>query len=428
MGNGRGSILVLGINFAPEPIGIGKYTGEFAESLVRAGFTVRVVTAHPHYPWWRLRPSDRWSGYRRERVDGMTVDRCPLYVPSKPGGAGRILMDISFFLSAWLAVSRLLLAGRRFDVVYTVVPSFPTAWLGAWVKLFRRRALWVVHVMDLQVDAAVGLGLIKSRWLIRFLGWAERRVLGMADRVSTISEGMSDRLAAKGVPEVRRLLFPNWVDLSVFHPAVASADGRLLEGLGLPREGRMVLYAGAIGEKQCMGILSGAALRLAADMPEVHVVVAGEGPYRDRLASECEALGIRNVHFIGIQPTPVFVALLRRAWLHLVLQKDTASELFLPSKLGPIMAMGGCAIVTAEPASGLGRQLQTHAFGFPLHPATPEALHAAVVHLHGLPDRVRAIGEAAARHAARHLAREAVIGRYLHDLGLDAGAGTSPPG
>lgn len=428
MGNGRGSVLVLGINFAPEPIGIGKYTGEFAESLVRAGFTVRVVTAHPHYPWWRVLPSGRWAGYRRERMDGMTVDRCPLYVPSHPGGVGRILMDMSFFLTAWLAVTRLLLAGLRFDVVYTVVPSFPTAWLGAWVKLFRRRARWVVHVMDLQVDAAVGMGLIRSRWLIRFLNWAERRVLGMADRVSTISEGMSGRLASKGVPEGRRLLFPNWVDLSVFHPAAPSAGDGLLEGLGLPREGRLVLYSGAIGEKQCLGILPEAALRLAVDVPDVYVVIAGEGPYRDRLASECKALGIRNVHFIGIQSTSVFVALLRRAWLHLVLQKDTASELFLPSKLGPILAVGGCAVVTAEPSSGLGRQLQAHAFGFPLHPSTPEALHAAVLHLHGHPDRVLAIGEAAARHAARHLGREAVIGRYFRDLGLDADTGSRPPG
>ena len=426
MGNGRDSVLVLGINFAPEPIGIGKYTGEFVGHLVREGYRVWVVTAHPHYPWWRLVSADGRRGFRRERADRLTIDRCPLYVPSRPGGGGRILQDLSFFLTSWLAVTRLLLAGRRFDLVYTVVPSYPTAWLGAWVKLFRRRALWVVHVMDLQVDAAFSLGLVRSRWLHRLLAWTERRVLRLADRVSTISEGMSARLGEKGLPDDRRILFPNWVDLAVFHPG--PADEASLAGLGLPRQGRMVLYSGAIGAKQCLDILPGAALRLADDAPDLFFVIAGEGPYRDRLASHCRALGIRNIHFIGIQPTPVFAALLRRAWLHLVLQRDTCSELFLPSKLGPILAVGGCAIVTADPASGLARMLREHALGVPLHPATAEALHAAVLQLRGDAERVRSLREAAARHAARHLGRDAVIGRYLHDLGMDAGTGPPAPG
>lgn len=45
---------MLGINFHPEPIGIGKYSGELAQYLVEEGFDVVVVTAYPHYPWWSL--------------------------------------------------------------------------------------------------------------------------------------------------------------------------------------------------------------------------------------------------------------------------------------------------------------------------------------------------------------------------------------
>jgi len=47
-------ILIHGINHFPELTGIGKYTGEMAEWLVSRGHEVRVVTAPPYYPEWRI--------------------------------------------------------------------------------------------------------------------------------------------------------------------------------------------------------------------------------------------------------------------------------------------------------------------------------------------------------------------------------------
>lgn len=420
--NVKGRILVLGINFAPEPIGIGKYTGEFAGSLVQEGFEVSVVTAHPHYPWWRVRPTSR-SGFSTERLEGMTIIRCPLWVPSRPGGLGRILQDLSFFITSWLAVTCLLLRGERFDMVYTVVPSLPTAWLGAWVKLFRRKALWVVHVMDLPLDAAVRLGLIQKGWLSRWLARRERWILRRADRVSSLSEGMLRRIAEKGVADARRILFPNWVDLSVFYPG--QPDAELLSGLGLPTEGRMVLYSGAIGEKQCLEIIPEVAARLQASLADVFFVIAGEGPYRQHLETLVRESGLSNIHFISIQPEPIFGALLRKAWLHLVLQRDTESELFLPSKLGPIMAVGGCALVTASPTSSLGAMLHDHGIGVALHPATSNCLFGSILEMDRRPELVRERGIRARDYAARHLERDGIIRRYLRDLGLPGDTG--PP-
>ena len=47
-------ILLYGINFAPEPTGIGKYTGEMAAWLAAAGNEVRVIAAPPYYPAWSI--------------------------------------------------------------------------------------------------------------------------------------------------------------------------------------------------------------------------------------------------------------------------------------------------------------------------------------------------------------------------------------
>ena len=51
-GHGGGAqprrILLYGINFAPEPTGVGKYTGEMAAWLAQAGHEVRVIAAPPY--------------------------------------------------------------------------------------------------------------------------------------------------------------------------------------------------------------------------------------------------------------------------------------------------------------------------------------------------------------------------------------------
>ena len=46
-------ILIYGINYAPEVIGVGRFTGELGRHLVAQGIEVEVVTAIPHYPGWR---------------------------------------------------------------------------------------------------------------------------------------------------------------------------------------------------------------------------------------------------------------------------------------------------------------------------------------------------------------------------------------
>jgi len=93
-------ILIYGVNYAPELTGIGKYTGEMAEWMAGHGHDVRVVTVPPYYPEWKVR--DGYSGwkYSHERLNGVKVWRCPLYVPANQSGLKRILHLVSFALSS----------------------------------------------------------------------------------------------------------------------------------------------------------------------------------------------------------------------------------------------------------------------------------------------------------------------------------------
>ena len=47
-------ILLYGLNYAPEPVGIGKYSSEWAIWLAGQGHNVRVITAPPYSAGWCL--------------------------------------------------------------------------------------------------------------------------------------------------------------------------------------------------------------------------------------------------------------------------------------------------------------------------------------------------------------------------------------
>ena len=61
-------ILVYGINYSPELTGIGKYTGEMVAWMAQQGHDVRVITAPPYYPQWKV--NGRYSSWRYRREDG----------------------------------------------------------------------------------------------------------------------------------------------------------------------------------------------------------------------------------------------------------------------------------------------------------------------------------------------------------------------
>ena len=113
-------MLFLGLNYAPEEIGIGLYSGEMLREWVAAGHEADAVAAKPYYPQWRVWPGFG-GGWRRSVEQGVRIVRCPLYVPAKPSTLTRILHHLSFAASSLgPMVSRVL--RRKPGLVMTTAP------------------------------------------------------------------------------------------------------------------------------------------------------------------------------------------------------------------------------------------------------------------------------------------------------------------
>src|SRR5690606_16870161 len=231
---------------------------------------------------------------------------------------------------------------------------------------------------------------------------AEKYLLDRSDVVSSISLGMKKKILAKGIRKAKYVMFPNWVDEVAIKPL--PKEHSLRGEWGIPADSKVVLYSGNLGEKQGLEIIVEAAQHFN-DRSDVHFVICGSGGARDRLQAMVKQAGLQQrIRFYPLQPYEKLPALLASADVHLILQKKSASDLVMPSKLTGILAAGGCSVVSAVPESSLYEVIADHRLGLIIEPESAEAL---VDGLHrALTTNLTPLRENARRYAEQFLGKE----------------------
>ena len=415
-------LLILGLNFAPEPVGIGRYTGELATWLAARDHQVQVITAPPYYPQWRLQPPFRNRyGVDHSTVGGcgsLIVRRCPLWVPRQPSTLKRLLHLASFALSA----TPPLLARLRHppDRLLVIAPAFfcaaPALLFAALVRLRGRPVPAVLHIQDFELDAAFELGFMGGGPIRAWAEALERFALRRFTVVSSISPAMCQRLEIKGVEPSRIWLFPNWVDCGAIEPEATPAQLAWRAELGLPADAVVALYSGSMNRKQGLDVLAECASRLAGH-PTLHWIFCGAGPTRAAFEASCG--GLPRVRFLHLQPAERFNALLQLADLHLLPQQAGAADVVMPSKLLAMLASGRPVLATAEPQTGLAAAITgANPCGVVTAPGDAAALACAAQSLAEDPTRRARLGAAARQRALLDWDRDAVLTKFEQKLKL----------
>jgi colanic acid biosynthesis glycosyl transferase WcaI len=400
-------ILIHGINFSPELIGIGKYTGEMAGWLAAQGHAVRVVTAYPYYPQWRVAAPYAGRFWHAETKAGVRIVRCPLWVPRRPGGLARVFHVASFAASSapvilWHAMT------WRPDVVMGIEPTLLAAPAALLAARLSGAVAWL-HVQDFEVEAAFATGLIRESRLVRAGLALEADLLRRFDRVSAISPAMCAHARGKGVEAGKVVLMPNWVATDEIHPLRVPSP--LRQELGLAPEKVVALYAGNMSEKQGLETLVVAARALTQEKA-VQFVFAGEGAARGRL--EAMSSGLGNVQFLPLQPPERLNELLNLADIHLLPQRRGVEQLVMPSKLLGMMASGRPVVAGTDPDSALGKVAAL--CGLVVPPEDGTAMAAGVCALAGDAAARERLGGAGRRHANLNWSRDAVLGQFVQTL------------
>lgn len=410
------NFLIYSLNYSPELTGIGKYNGELSVELTRRNQQVSVVSAPPYYPEWRRHQGylNKWS---KEVVEGVSVYRCPIYVPRNVTSISRVFHLLSFAFSSGLRLIRLL--RLKPEIVFLVQPTLfcaPVALVYGWLTGART----ILHIQDYEIDAMFGLkvggGVVARRdkqgIFHRLIYCVESWVMSRFDLVTTISNSMLERASEKGVGQDRLRLFPNWSDTDFVTPEVDGSEIR--REWGYSAEDKLVLYSGNIGQKQGLGVVLEAAKAMESH-PNVKFLLIGTGAFASELQQAAKDKGLTNIEFKPLQPWEDVPKILAMADVHLVVQKVGAADAVLPSKLTNILSAGGHALVTAEKNTELGKISEDYPGIYEL--VEPENSAAFVQGLERCLEKDTTQPNRVARnYACEYLNKDRIIDRFVADL------------
>ncbi|MFB2921774.1 MULTISPECIES: glycosyltransferase family 4 protein [Aerosakkonema] len=397
-------ILIYSYNYHPEPIGIAPLMTELAEGLVKRGHEVRVVTAMPNYPERRIYPGYRRKLYKAEQRNGVLIERSYVMIRPKPSLLDRVLLDGSFVLTSFA----LALKGERPDVILATVPPLPVCLPAALVGWLRGCPV-VLNVQDIQHEAAVSVGLLNNKLVIRAFEALEKFANRTATKISVIADGFVENLLAKGVPPSKIELIPNWVDVNFIRPLPKENNAFRAEH---QLNGKfVVLYSGNIALTQDIRTVIKAAA-LLTHIPEIVFVIVGDGQALERVQYYCEIDQADNVKLLPFQPREKLPEMLAAADVSLVTQKPNVIAFNLPSKI-PVILASGRPLVASVPATGTAaKAVRQSGGGLVVTPEDPRALAFAIEELYNNPEKAEMLGRQARQHAVEHYSFEQALNSY----------------
>ncbi|MFN6558650.1 MAG: glycosyltransferase family 4 protein [Nostoc sp. ChiSLP01] len=397
-------ILIYSYNYHPEPIGIAPLMTELAEGLVKRGHEVRVITAMPNYPERQIYDEYRGKWYVTERKNGVTIQRSYVRIKSKPNVVDRLLLELSFvFTSLPLAFK-----GDRPDAIILTVPPL-LGILPATILSYLYNCPLILNVQDILPEAAVRVGLLKNKWMIRTLAALEKFAYRTARRISVIADGFSENLVNKGVPVNKIVCIPNWVNINFIRPlpkhenswrSTHQLDGKFV-----------VLYSGNIALTQGLETVIEAAICLR-HLKDIVFAIVGESRALQRLQEYCLLNGADNVLLLPLQPREKLPEMLAASDVGLIVQKHNVISFNMPSKI-PLLLASGRPIVGSVPASGTAaRAIALSGGGIIVEPESPHALANAVHDLYTNPTFAAKLGHVGRQFAEANYSLEQALDRY----------------
>ncbi|MBK1987493.1 glycosyltransferase family 4 protein [Sphaerospermopsis aphanizomenoides BCCUSP55] len=408
-------ILIYSYNYHPEPIGIAPLMTELAEGLVKRGHQVRVVTAMPNYPERQIYEDYQGKFYLTEYKNGVHIQRSYVWIRPQPNLLDRMMLDASFVVTSFFPA----LMGWRPDVILLTSPSLPVC-LPAALLGWLRACPVILNLQDILPEAAIHVGLLKNKLLIKIFTALEKFAYSSATKISVIADGFVENLLSKGVPAQKIIQIPNWVDVNFISP-LPKEDNPFRATHNL--KGKFVaLYSGNIALTQGLETVIKAAAKLR-NITEIAFVIVGEAKGLQRLQQKCLDQGADNVLLLPFQPRQELPRMLAAADVGLVVQKKNVISFNMPSKIQVLLASGR-ALVGSVPENGTAaRAIKQSGGGVIVPPEDPQALATAILDLYQNPEKVKTLGYNSRQYAVEQYAFDQALSQYetlCYSLATDA--------
>jgi glycosyltransferase involved in cell wall biosynthesis len=159
------------------------------------------------------------------------------------------------------------------------------------------RRLGIPHFLEVNAPLADEEARFRGLWAPRLTRWLEGWILRRADKVIVVSSALEAHARSLGVSPDRILVLPNAVDPQLFHPR---RDGWPVRERYDLQTRFVVGFSGSLKPWHGVDRVLGALASVARQLPQIHLLVVGDGPRRQQLEELAHRLGIDDrVHFVG---------------------------------------------------------------------------------------------------------------------------------
>lgn len=393
------TVWIIGINYAPDHVGIAPYTAQLAEYLHHRGAHVEVTTGVPHYPEWQIADGYRWMLSARERINGVRVRRLRHTVPGTMTALRRGVYEGTF-------LGHTLLRGApcRPDLVVGVTPALSGA-VSAAVLARRLGVPYMVIVQDLVGPGALQSGIEGGEKVAGLAGRVEAWALRHAAAVTVLHEGFKPYVLDAGTPADRVHIVRNWS--YAVPPDLDQAEAR--RRLGWPVDTPVVLYGGNMGKKMYLWNVVKAAKLAQERGDDVLFVLLGDGHRRHDL--EERSRGLTTIRFEDSRYGADFANALTAADVLVVNERPGVKNMSLPSKLAYYFTSGRPVLAAVEEGGTTELEVNEAKAGRVVPAGDPAALLDAALAMVADPEGSAAMGRAGLHFAATEYDRAHILQR-----------------
>ena len=402
-------VLILSLIFSPDNVSTAHIISGIAEDLKAYGHQLCVITTTPHYHRDPNLEQEQplYNGFlgliKKSQFKGI-----PVYHITMPDKHCNKLIRIASWLSFHF-FSTVLGSCIRFKPDVILVPSPPLSiGLNACAIAWLTRSKYIYNVQELYPDIAINLGVIKQKGLIRFLSAAERFIYNRSAAVTSITESIHEKVAARIKDPRKARLIPNFVD---FSDVVAAPRINAFSQQYRMADQFVVTYAGNLGIPQNVSLLVEAGKWLRDDK-EITILIIGDGSEKEDLVQRVRRDAVNNVHVIDYQPLSMMPLIYASSDVFYVGQTLDAHSDGIPSKIYRIMANRKPILAVTTPGSDLARCLRAAGAGIVVSSDDPADLARAILEMKARRRDLCEFGQKAYEYVVGSFERESVSRQY----------------
>jgi glycosyltransferase involved in cell wall biosynthesis len=283
-------ILFIHQYYFPEMSGTARRTKEMAESFVKKGHKVSVITSFPRST--RTMPGYKTKYY--EVMNGVNIYRLKNIFSV---GKNPFIRILSYFVSTLLSLQYISRRKKNYDIVISVSP------LASGIAGAAANYLYKVYhhfdVPDILPDLGIAAGMLKNKYLIKILFIIEKWVYSNSNSISLTTKGHIKKLIDKGVPKKKLKWMPDWIDEEYYFstPIIPLKNEK---NYLFYKNNKIITFLGNIGALQGPDTF----LELMKDINheekyKVKFLFIGNGIMVPSLKARIKNEDIKNIHFLG---------------------------------------------------------------------------------------------------------------------------------